>query len=168
MPQERLLTPVFVKINLKDMHLQVCKCLQQKTQKKYCCKIIKKVIPEEIISAQHIFCSKELSTYLRNFLSVLHNNLGTENVDNFVTFLMHINHNKVHNVLIQKDYVPRKGTKCLWQEIYQDAEGTTRIDFKTSQELVTYLNALKNVNVMHNNITEKVHDRQENVQEQMI
>ena len=80
---------------------------------------------------------------------------------------MHINHNNVHNVLIQKYYVPSEGTKWFWKEIYQDAEGTTRINVKTPQDHVTYLNALEKFNVMHNYIEEEVHDPQENLQEQV-
>ena len=116
----RLLRPVFVKIKLLDVKFQVCKYLQQQTQNNDLYKQIQKVAPIKIISAQQIFGYEELSTYLHKHFSVPHNTLGNKNFDNFVTLLMNIYHDKVPNVLIQKEYVPRKNTKWLWQNIYQD------------------------------------------------
>ena len=77
---------------------------------------------------------------------------------------MNINHNKVHNKLLKKDFIPSAKTKWLWNNIYQDAEGTTIINVKKPQDLVTYLNTSENNNVVHKNISEEVHDTQENVQ----
>ena len=55
----------------------------------------------------------------------------------------------------RRDFVPSKNAKWLYQPIYQDAEGTTKIEnIKTPQDLVNYLNALENNNVEHNNIWE--------------
>ena len=46
-------------------------------------------------------------------------------------------------MLIQKYYVPSKKTKWLYQPIYQDAEGTTKIEnIKDPHDLINYLNAL--------------------------
>ena len=56
----------------------------------------------------------------------------------------------------------RKQKKWLWHNIYQDPEGTTIINVRKPQDLITYLNALDNNNVVHNNIAEEVHDLQEN------
>ena len=56
------------------------------------------------------------------------NALVIKKIDNFVTLLMNINHNKVHKVFLQRYYVHSKKETWLLDDIYQDAEGTQIID----------------------------------------
>ena len=55
-----------------------------------------------------------------------------------MTLLVKINHNKFHNILLQKDYIPGRKTAWLYHEIYQDAEGTQIMDVKKREELTQY------------------------------
>ena len=83
--------------------------------------------------------------------SALYNTLGDDNFDNFVAFLLEINHNKTYVVVIKQDYKPGKGSKWIFDKVYQDDYGAKEIDIDNSDDIVTYLNALENNNDVHNN-----------------
>ena len=155
--ETRLPRPVFVTIKLQDVKIQVRFFLPQHKQEHTLYKK-KHSEPQIIISSQHIFTHDNLSKFVQKYYTALFNILRIDHFDNFVTFLMNINHNKVHNVFLQIDYVPRANKKSLYDNIYKDSEGTQIIDVKKPQDLFTYLNALEDNSVVENVQQQIIHE----------
>lgn len=95
---------VYVRIILKDVEIQISKFLQQHTPDNHLYKLIKNHAPPKIISDTTIIGHNNISYVLWANFNVLNNTLGVKNFDIFVAFLSEINHNKIDNILIRKDY----------------------------------------------------------------